>query len=206
MKWNEFIGNKKHRIEFFVTIILLAVTLFLLTHFLDYVESRQGMVLPDPVLSLFNPINLTWLIFGLIYCSLIIAIFLLAKNPDRLMFAIQVYILFIYVRIAAMFLVPFNPPNYMIQLNDPFVQFFGTGKLLTKDLFFSGHTATLFILFLVTQNKFFKYFFLLATIIVGSALLLQHVHYSIDVFAAPFFTYVCYRLVYIYNLKRKRIF
>ncbi len=206
MKWNEFIGNKKHRIEFFVTIILLAVTLFLLTHFLDYVELRQGIVLPDPVLSLFNPINLTWLIFGLIYCSLIIAIFLLAKNPDRLMFAIQVYILFIYVRIAAMFLVPFNPPNYMIQLNDPFVQFFGTGKLLTKDLFFSGHTATLFILFLVTQNKFFKYFFLLATIIVGSALLLQHVHYSIDVFAAPFFTYVCYRLVYIYNLKRKRIF
>ncbi len=206
MKWNEFIKSKNLRIEFFITLILLAATLFLLTHFLDYVELRQGIVLPDPVLSLFNPINLTWLTFGLIYSSLILALFLLAKDPDRLMFAIQVYIIFVYVRIAAMYLVPFNPPSHMIQLNDPFVQFFGTGKLLTKDLFFSGHTATLFILFLVTKNKYFKYYFLIATIIVGFAVLLQHVHYSIDVFAAPFFTYICYRIVCIYNKNRKRIF
>ena len=205
MKWIEFYRNKNLRTEFLITIILLAVTLFSLTHFLDYVQLRQGIVLPDPILDLFKPINLTWLTFGLIYCSLILAIILLANNPVRLMFAIQVYIVFIIVRIAAMYLVPLNPPEQMIQLNDPFVQFFGTGKLLTKDLFFSGHTATLFILFLVTEKKYFKYFFLAATIVVGLAVLLQHVHYSIDVFAAPFFTYVCYKLVSLYNLKRERI-
>jgi membrane-associated phospholipid phosphatase len=205
MKWIEFYRNKNLRTEFLITIILLAVTLFSLTHFLDYVQLRQGVVLPDPILDLFKPINLTWLTFGLIYCSLILAIILLANNPVRLMFAIQVYIVFIIVRIAAMYLVPLNPPEQMIQLNDPFVQFFGTGKLLTKDLFFSGHTATLFILFLVTEKKYFKYFFLAATIVVGLAVLLQHVHYSIDVFAAPFFTYVCYKLVSLYNLKRERI-
>jgi len=205
MKWIEFYRSKTLRTEFLITIILLAAVLFSLTHFLDYVELRQGVVLPDPILDLFKPINLTWLTFGLIYCSLILAIILLAKNPVRLMFAIQVYIIFIIVRIAAMYLVPLNPPELMIQLNDPFVQFFGTGKLLTKDLFFSGHTATLFILFLVTEKKYFKYFFLAATIVVGLAVLLQHVHYSIDVFAAPFFTYVCYKLVSLYNLKRERI-
>jgi PAP2 superfamily C-terminal len=205
MNWQEFFKDRKLRIEFFITLILLAVTLFSLTHFLDYVQLRQGVVLPDPILDLFKPINLTWLTFGLIYCSLILAIILLAKNPVRLMFAIQVYIVFVFVRIVAMYLVPLNPPEYMIQLNDPFVQFFGTGKLLTKDLFFSGHTATLFILFLVTEKKYFKYFFLAATIVVGLAVLLQHVHYSIDVFAAPFFTYVCYKLVSLYNLKRERI-
>jgi membrane-associated phospholipid phosphatase len=183
----------------------LAATLFSLTHFLDFVELRQGVILPDPILDLFKPINLTWLTFGLIYCSLILAIILLAKKPERLVFAIQVYILFVIVRIIAMYLVPLNPPEQMIQLNDPFVQFFGTGKLLTKDLFFSGHTATLFILFLVTENKYFKYFFLAATIVVGLSVLLQHVHYSIDVFAAPFFTYVCYKIVLTYNIKRKRI-
>jgi hypothetical protein len=184
----------------------LGITLFTLAHFLDAVELRQGVVLPDPLLRLFKPVNLTWLTFGLIYLSLILALFLLAKNPTRLMFAIQVYILFIIVRILAMYLVPLNPPEYMIRLNDPFVQFFGTGKLLTKDLFFSGHTATLFILFLVTQNKHFKYFFLAATVVVGIAVLIQHVHYSIDVFAAPFFTYACYRLVLGYNLRMNRKF
>ena len=206
MKWQEFFKDKRLRIEFLITIILLGVTLFTLARFLDYVELRQGVVLPDPLLRLFQPVNLTWLTFGLIYLSLILALFLLAKNPIRLMFAIQVYILFIIVRILAMFLVPLNPPQYMIRLNDPFVQFFGTGKLLTKDLFFSGHTATLFILFLVTQNKYFKYFFLAATVIVGISVLIQHVHYSIDVFAAPFFTYVCYRIALSYNLKMHRIF
>jgi membrane-associated phospholipid phosphatase len=205
MKWQEFFKDKKLKIEFLITIILLAATLFSLTHFLDFVELRHGVILPDPILDLFKPINLTWLTFGLIYCSLILAIILLAKKPERLVFAIQVYILFVIVRIIAMYLVPLNPPEQMIQLNDPFVQFFGTGKLLTKDLFFSGHTATLFILFLVTENKYFKYFFLAATIVVGLSVLLQHVHYSIDVFAAPFFTYVCYKIVLTYNIKRKRI-
>ncbi len=206
MKWHEFFKDKRLRIEFLITIILLGITLFTLAHFLDAVELRQGVVLPDPLLRLFKPVNLTWLTFGLIYLSLILALFLLAKNPTRLMFAIQVYILFIIVRILAMYLVPLNPPEYMIRLNDPFVQFFGTGKLLTKDLFFSGHTATLFILFLVTQNKHFKYFFLAATVVVGIAVLIQHVHYSIDVFAAPFFTYACYRLVLGYNLRMNRKF
>jgi membrane-associated phospholipid phosphatase len=206
MKWTEFYRIKKLRTEFLLTIILLAATLFTLAHFLDFVELRQGVVLPDPILDLFQPINLTWLTFGLIYCSLVLAIILLFKNPERLMFAIQVYIAFVIVRISAMYLVPLNPPEHMIQLSDPFVQFFGTGKLLTKDLFFSGHTATLFILFLVTEKKYFKYFFLTATIIVGLSVLLQHVHYSIDVFAAPFFTYACYKIVLIYNLKRGRFF
>ena len=95
----------------------------------------------------------------------------------------------------AMYSLPFNPPSHMIPLNDPFVQFFGSGKLLTKDLFFSGHTATLFLLFLVIDKKPFKQMFLIFTIIIGFSVILQHVHYFIDVLAAPFFTYGSYRIV-----------
>ncbi len=43
-------------------------------------------------------------------------------------------------------------------------------------------------------------FFLLSAIIVGVSIVLQHVHYVIDVFAAPFFTYVCYKVVSSLNL------
>lgn len=205
MKWKEFLQKPDYRLELIFTVILLAVTLFSLTHFLDYVQTRQGVVLPDPILALFKPVNLTWLIFGLIYFSLILGLFELAKNPERLMFALQVYVLFVVVRMAAMYLVPVNPPQQMIRLDDPFVQFFGTGKVLTKDLFFSGHTATLFLLFLVVKNKTLKTIFLIFTIIVGASLLLQHVHYTIDVFAAPFFTYACYKLALIFNEKCMRI-
>jgi membrane-associated phospholipid phosphatase len=91
----------------------------------------------------------------------------------------------------------------MILLNDPFVQFFGSGDVLTKDLFFSGHTATLFLLFLISEKKYLKIIFLLCTILVGIAVLLQHVHYTIDVLAAPFFAYASYKLAAVINEKIK---
>lgn len=201
MNWKEFLKVKRNRIELAVTLILLAVILTLLTNFLNFVEARQGAVLSDPILNLFNPVDLTWLTFALIYISLVVAIATLIKNPKRLMFAIQVYSLMIAVRIAAMYLLPLEPPAKIIILNDPFVEFFGSGQTLTKDLFFSGHTATLFILFLVSEKKIIKSVFLISTIAVAMSLLLQHVHYTVDVFAAPFFAYVSYMIIKLVRAK-----
>jgi membrane-associated phospholipid phosphatase len=192
MSWKEFLKEKRNSVELIITLFLLVVMLTSLANFVNYAETRQGIVLPDPVLSLFQPIDLTWFTFALIYISLFVAIATLSKNPKQLVFAIQLYSLMAAVRIAAMYLLPLEPPAKMIILNDPFVELFGTGQTLTKDLFFSGHTATLFILFLVSEKKIIKTIFLTSTIAVAIAVLLQHVHYTIDVFAAVFFTYACY--------------
>ena len=195
MSWREFLKEKKNKIELAVTFLLLSGAISALTNFLNFVEARKGAALPDPILNLFEPVDLTWLIFALIYVSLIAGIISLAKNPKRLLFTVQLYILMVAVRIVAMYLLPLEPPAKMIVLNDPFVEYFGTGQTLTKDLFFSGHTATLFILYLVSENKTMKIVFLISTIAVAVSVLFQHVHYSIDVFAAVFFTYACYKLV-----------
>lgn len=192
MNWKEFLKEKRNRFELVITLFLLAVVLTSLANFLNYVEARKGVLLPDPLLNLFNPIDLTWLTFALIYVSLSVAIATLSKNPKRLLFAVQLYTFMVAVRILAMYLLPLQPPEKMIILNDPFVEFFGTGQTLTKDLFFSGHTATLLILFLISEKKIIKTIFLISTIVVAIAVLLQHVHYTIDVFAAVFFTYTCY--------------
>ena len=186
MSWKNFLKDKRNKIEFALTIPLLV--LISLTNFLNYVEARQGVVFSDPILSLFNPIDLTWLTFALIYVSILVAIATLINNPKQLLFAIQLYTLMVAVRIFAMYLLPLEPPANMIILNDPLVEFLGTGQTLTKDLFFSGHTATLFILFLVSEKKVIKSVFLISTIVVAISVILQHVHYSIDVFAAVFFT------------------
>ena len=195
MNWKEFLIRKRNKIELIVTLVILGIILTTLANFLNFVEARPGVVLPDPILNLFNPIDLTWLIFILIYFSLLVAIATLFKNPKQLLFAVQLYTLMVAVRIIGMYLLPLDPPATMIILNDPFVELFGTGQTLTKDLFFSGHTATLFILFLVAEKKTFKSLFLISTIAVAIAVLLQHVHYTIDVFAAVFFTYACYKIV-----------
>ena len=200
--WLPLLKTSKFRIQFFLTIFFLLSALFVYRKFLDFAEARPGIVIPDPVLNLFNPIDLTWLIFGIIYLCLIIGVFALAKKPEKLLLAFQTYTAVVVVRIIAMYLMPFEAPEKLIVLKDPFVELFGSGESLTKDLFFSGHTTTLFMLFLVVESKRLKYVFLISAIVVGVTIVLQHVHYVIDVFAAPFFTYTCYALISSLNLNK----
>lgn len=194
MSWSNYFSKRKFQVEIFATIILLVLVLVALAKFLIYIENRDGAVLNDPVLNLFEPIDLTWLTFILIYISLFSAIIFFLKKPILLLTAFQAYILLIILRISAMYLMPLNPPSKIIPLTDPFVEYFGTGRLLTKDLFFSGHTAILFLLFLITDFKPLRIFLIISTILVGISVVLQHVHYSIDVITAPFFTYFIYIL------------
>lgn len=189
MTWNEYIRTNRNRVELILTIVFLIISLVCLANFLNFVEERPGVVLSDPVLNLFNPVDLSWLTFGLVYFSILFAVYFLIKKPVQLIFTFQLYTIMVIIRITAMYLLPLEPPENMILLSDPVVEYFGTGQALSKDLFFSGHTATLFILYLVTENKAIKHTFLVCTAIVGLSVLLQHVHYTIDIFAAVFFTY-----------------
>jgi hypothetical protein len=171
----------------YVTVPALIVILFSLTRFLLWVEARPGVVLDDPLLRTFSPINTNWVTFAFIYGGLITGIAILKRYPERLLLAFQSYVVMVVFRIIAMALVPLDPPSTPFLLVDPVVETFGTGALLTKDLFFSGHTATLFLLFLVMPSKPAKTAFVACVLAVAICVLLQHVHYTIDVFAAVFF-------------------
>lgn len=195
MGWKTFFQNKKSRTEFIITLLVLVPLMLSFSQFILFIEQRKGVVLNDPLLNTFNPINLTWLTFSLIYLSLIMFFVSVFKDPQKLMIGLQSYGLMVIFRTIAMYLTPLDAPGTLLVLDDPFVQLFGKGDILTKDLFFSGHTGTLFLLFLLAENKTLKILFLISTIMVGSAVLLQHVHYSIDVFVAPFVAYCSYRII-----------
>ncbi len=201
LNWKKFFKNKKNKVEFLLTIVLLAVVLISFSQFLLFVEDRTGAILSDPILNLFSPIDLTWLIFALIYLSLLLAIVELVKEPERFLLALQCYGLMVILRFIAMYLMPLEAPSTLLPLNDPFVQLFGEGNILEKDLFFSGHTATLFLLFLMIKKRNLKIIFLIFTLIVGISVILQHVHYTIDVFVAPFFAYTSYRIILLFKEK-----
>lgn len=193
--WKSFLKNKKNLTEFVITAVVVTAVIIAFSHFLNFVEQREGVVLNDPLLNAFNPIDLTWLTFVLIYLSLIIFVVTTFNKPDKLLIAFQAYGLMLIFRTIAMYLTPFEAPETILLLNDPFVQFFAKGDILTKDLFFSGHTGTLFLVFLLAENKTLKTIFLILTLLVGTAVLLQHVHYSVDVFVAPFVAYGAYRII-----------
>ncbi|MBL7960522.1 hypothetical protein JNL27_09830 [bacterium] len=193
--WARVWPRQLFRIELAVSLIFLLTVLSLFSRFVNWVELRQGAILNDPVLAMLTPVDVTWLTFALIYLGLITAIVAVVIVPEWLVIGMQAYTLMVVFRTAAMYLIPLEAPQAMIPLQDPLVEIIGTGKLLTRDLFFSGHTATMFILFLCVPQRPLKIVLLLGTCVLAFCLLVQHVHYSVDVFAAPFFSYTAYRTV-----------
>jgi membrane-associated phospholipid phosphatase len=71
---------------------------------------------------------------------------------------------------------------------------FYSGHVNLKDLFFSGHTATMFMFFMVIGNKKIKILYAIITLAVVCLLLIQHAHYTIDVLVAPVMVWFAYRL------------
>lgn len=194
-RWQEAIRSPSFRLQLLLTVLILGMFLLAYAHFLDWIQLRPGVVLHDPLLASFQPRKVTWVVFALIYGSLVLGLRTLGARPAALLVALQSYAILIAARMVAMYFVPFDPPVRMIHLKDPFVQLFDTGVVLTRDLFFSGHVATLFLLFLTASHRLLRAAFLLATVVVGAGLIWQHVHYTIDVLTAPFITFGCYRFV-----------
>jgi hypothetical protein len=193
--------QRRFQVQATVTLLLTVLTLSILARFLSVIDMRPGVVLDDPVLSLFTAHDVTWLTFSLIYVGLIAGLIILIRTPRQMLVALQAYTLFVLIRMLCMYVVPLDPPPGMISLKDPLVEYFGTGKVLSRDLFFSGHTGTLFLLGLSLQSKWIKISFFSGAALVGLCVLFQHVHYTIDVIAAPAFAYAAYRIVALLHIR-----
>lgn len=194
-RWKDFFSHPFLKNEFIVTVVLLVITVYSFSRYLLFNEARPGAILEDPLLSHFNAIDLNPLIFFTIYSSLILGLIYFSFYPVLLMTAFQVYTLMVMFRMLAMYLVPLDPPADCIDLQDPVVFMMGTGQKVVKDLFFSGHTSTAFMLFQVAKNKYLKSYFLIATIVVGISVILQKAHYTIDVYVGIIFSYASYRII-----------
>jgi hypothetical protein len=192
--WRLAWADRGFRGRLAATVPALLGTIAVLAAFVKRVEARPGVVLPDPVLAVLPARDATWLAFALIYAAILTALWRLARLPRRLVQALQAYALMAWARMAVMWVTPLDPPPGMIRLEDPLVQGFGgASEALTRDLFFSGHTSTLFLIFLAVPGRA-RPFFLACTAAVAVAVLVQHVHYTVDVLAAPFFAYGAWRL------------
>ncbi|MBU1430733.1 sphingomyelin synthase family protein [Myxococcota bacterium] len=83
------------------------------------------------------------------------------------------------------------------QLVNPLTTLTGGGAHihLTKDLFFSGHTATTFLLWLYAREEGLGGLALIAHLIVVAIVFLSHLHYTIDVIGAWAITFSLYTLI-----------
>jgi PAP2 superfamily C-terminal len=191
--WSEGWSDRRFRAEVMLTLAAFVGVLVVMSRFLAWVEVRPGVVLPDAVLAAIPARDMTWVTFALLYAGILTAVAALLPYPRRLMLGLQSYVVLVVLRMVVMSVTPLEAPPGMIVLRDPLVQILGgTGAPLTKDLFFSGHTSTMFLLSLLAPGRVTRSFFLVCTVAVGACVLWQHVHYTVDVLAAPLFAYASY--------------
>jgi hypothetical protein len=184
--WRDAWAHPRLRPHVLVAPIAVALVLDVLTRFLTWNEARPGARLTDPLLPQLAAHDVSGLVFAIVYGSVAAAAIETAlRHPRWLIIGCESYCLMILIRIAAMYLTPLDPPAGMIVLRDPLVQQATMAPSLTRDLFFSGHTATVFLTFLVARGPWLKAVLLLGAVVVGAGVLVQHVHYTVDVLVAP---------------------
>ena len=103
------------------------------------------------------------------------------------------YIFFIITRSTCLVFVPLDPPVGIVELRDPLTNIFYGGSFMMRDLFYSGHTCAVVIICLLLPKRSDKIILLIASFVLGVLLLVQHVHYTIDVLAAFPFAFICVR-------------
>jgi membrane-associated phospholipid phosphatase len=155
--------------------------------FISFHEARAnalGWRFYDPISELLPAANVSLPIFSITYGSLVLYMIFSYRKENfiaRLMLAYGLILLF---RMATLTFVPLQAPKSFVYLEDPFLNHLIYPGNIKNDLFFSGHTALVFTIFLLSGRK---WIFLILTLLIGVLVMVQRVHYSIDVIAAiPF--------------------
>lgn len=191
--WNQGFREKNFIVILTYASVCVFLSLLAMRYFLIYNDTRTGRIFNDPILHLFRPIDVTWITFTTTMATTFIGISLILRKPYAGISWMFAYSILTFFRIFTMYFVPLEPPRTMIFLHDPLISFFVGTRTPVHDLFFSGHTATAFMVYLGVEKKY-KPIFLAATFAIGILVVAQHVHYSIDALAAPFFAYFSLKL------------
>nr|WP_082855759.1 phosphatase PAP2-related protein [Mucilaginibacter sp. L294] len=193
--WIAALQSPKKRDKLLIGSFIVAIILSSLPIFFSYIQNRQGVVLNDWILSHLPAYDVSIIIFTIIWGMATLIFVRALYNP--VIYINYVWTL-IFINIARMLTITFialDPPRGLIHLTDPLTGVFYGHNVITRDLFFSGHTSTLVLIFLCLEKRNDKILGFISIIIVMVLLLVQHIHYTIDVVAAPVIVYMIFLMV-----------
>ena len=190
--------SKENKKSLYLAVLLLALSLIIQVragHYSSRTATSANFV-GDLFLDNLPVVNLDFIIVQGAILFWIISIFLLAIRPRYLLFGLKAVALFIIFRAFFISLthIGIYPRQAVLDTDDIG---YGLFRLLTfqGNYFFSGHTGFPLLMALIFwDQKIWRRLFLLMTFLFAASALLAHVHYSIDVFAAPFITYGIFKI------------
>jgi membrane-associated phospholipid phosphatase len=186
---------KREWIGSFITGIVFMSISFVVSHYTfiyahAYSVRATSSYVGDVILDNIPVVNLNFIIVeGALFSIAAAAIFVLVQ-PRYILFALKMVALFIvtralFISLTHVGIYPGHIDPGLGPLDSIYLYFnFQTG------LFFSGHTcAPILFALMFWERKTVRYICLALAVIFGISVLLAHIHYSIDVFAAPFMAY-----------------
>ncbi len=188
-------GKPVSKIRYYAS-LLEALLLFIASVYVTHLASRYAEInasshVEDIILSN-TPVYDFEFIF--VHGAIMLTLFVVAlcfKFRQVAPFLLKSVSFFIIVRAMFVSLTHIGPYPTKLALESRLLDFITSGN----DLFFSGHTGLPFLIALIFWNHLYvRTLFLAASVTFGVIVLLSHLHYSIDVFAAFFITYSIYHI------------
>ncbi len=188
------------RLFSFLTALLLLAGAYVAEHFanlyeLEYSQRPTSVYVGDLLLDNLPVVDLNFIIIELAFFSIVLGAAFVFSRPRYILFSLKAVALFIATR--ALFVSLTHVGIYPGSL-DPGAGFLNgiyTYLNLQKGFFFSGHTGLPFLIALIFwENRRVRITLLVLSSVFAVAVLLAHIHYSIDVLAAPFMTYGIFKI------------
>jgi len=161
----------------------------------DYSQRPTSNYVGDLILDNIPVVDLSFIIIEVALISIVLGTLFVISKPRYLLFTLKAIALFIIIRAVFISLthVGIHPENIAPGLG--FFDSIYTYLNFQTGLFFSGHTGLPFLVALIFwDNKRVRYILLSLSFIFAVAVLLSHIHYSIDVLAAPFMAYGIFKI------------
>jgi hypothetical protein len=198
MKYFNYKGffTREHVRTLINAFILLALAVIFQYYASAYVNRTPSNSVADLFLSILPVVNLNLIIVEGALIAIALSILLIAAKPQYLLFTLKAAAIFIATR--AVFIAVTHIGIYPGGVNPDPTGIFDrtyTGLGLEAGFFFSGHTGLPFLMGLIFWNeKLWRYIYITMAIVFGVAVLFAHVHYTIDVLAAPYMSYGIYKM------------
>jgi len=189
------------KIVFFIgSALFLSICALVFIPFLDFHEARVdagGILFSDPVFQFLPVADCSVFIFSITYGSLVLFLATNFRGSNLVSKFMVSYGILLLLRMITLSVLPLKEPDALIFLQDPFLNNLIYPGNIDADLFFSGHTGMVFILYFLTK----KWWYVLLGILLGILLMIQRVHYSIDIIAAIPIALITVRLVDLFVVK-----
>ena len=191
--------NKEFIIDLVIGAILLSISLIIENYAVGYTVTHASNSVTDVILSNTRVYNVYGAyVYGAVILVAII-VMICAIKPQRAPFVLKTVALFTLVRAFCISLTHIGPFPAQIEVTSGFFTTIFPSFFIGDDFFFSGHTGLPFLMALIFwERPLLRVIFISFTALLATAVLLGHLHYSIDVVSAFFISFGVFSMAKIF--------